>query len=287
MKKRNLFLTAILLGTGLALLFSQFNIAQVQNFLQQSIGATTVQNPSQVPGFWIAMFSALIVGISMIATPCLIPVILSFVPAARESESKRQVFSNLFFYSLGLISVSALIGLLVGFLGGQIMSLLQNFTGVAKPLAIAVFSGMGVLFLVWGLRAFHLIDLPSTGLYYKLTNYIESGSKGEKGQSLFYGVAVGTALGVSCPIPTYHALLLWAAIVGDPLFGLVLLTTLGIGRVIPLWIAMLLPQRQIDVLIEKVKKNPKRMHTYNGFVITVLGSFLLIFWIGVSYLGLI
>lgn len=285
--KRTVFLLAVLIGSGIALLFSQVNPTAVQNGLQQAVGATAAQNPSQVPGFWIALFSAFVVGVSIVVTPCLLPVLFTFLPAASGSMSKKDIHSNLLFYSLGLVGVSAGIGVVAGFLGGQAMAFLQTFLDNAKSLGTVLFSGMGALFFIWGLRAFHFIDLPSTGIYYKLSNYIGGDAAGTHRESLLYGAVIGTAIGISCPIPTYHALLLWAAIVGNPWFGLVLLTLLGIGRVLPLWILLLLPQDRVDALTETLTENPQRMHTYNGFVITLLGSFLLTFWIGVMHLNLL
>lgn len=287
MTRRAQFLLAAIVGTVLALVFAQFDPVQVQQALQQLLGVAAAPDPARLPALRIALLAAFVVGASMVVTPCLIPLIFTFVPASREARSRADIVTNLLSYTLGMLIVSAAIGLVVGFLGGQIVGFLSTFQPIAKKLSIIIFSGMGAVFLLWGMRAFHLIDLPSTGFYYRLTDRIEDAPGGEHSRALLYGAAVGTALGISCPIPTYHAILLWTAVVGSPLYGLFLLSALGLGRVLPLWVLVALPEQRVEAFTDWATDNPERIHAINGVVVTVVGSFLLVFWLGVMYLRLL
>ena len=92
---------------------------------------------------------------------------------------------------------------------------------------------------------------------------------------------MGGALGVGCPFPTYHAVLLWIALVGNPFYGALLAGALALGRILPMVIFGLLasikvsPQRMLAFISHK----RQMVHLVNGVGLIVLGSFSITFWI--------
>lgn len=286
MRRKWLLVLAVVLGIALAFGFAQFDVKGVQSSFQQTLGVGEIGGVGQVPGVWVALAVAFVVGLSMVLTPCFLPVLLSFAPATREARSRKELGSNLFFYSLGMVLVSGLIGLVVGFAGRAVLNLLEGYFASSGFAAVVIFSFMGAVFLLWGLESLGFVRLPGVSFFHGAVGRLEESGVGQRTQSLLYGGLVGSALGVGCPIPTYHAVVLWAAVMGSPLFGALLLAVLGLGRIIPLVILVALPYGTARVWKDWMMRDPEKIHKINGFTVTLLGTFLLVFWIGVMYIGL-
>jgi len=282
MKKSNksskLFLLILSIAIGLILTYffaSSDVFKQVALNLQTIISGTTATGFSGIPGAGIALLIAFAVGFSMVVTPCFFPVLLAFMPSVKKG-GKSEWLGSLLWYSLGLIVVGAILGAVVGLVGKGILALINQFTASSLILAVIIFSLFGIFVLVFGLGDLGYIHLPHIGR----PNFIRTQKlKGYK-RSFVNGALVGGALGVGCPFPTYHAVLIWAAVVGDPFFGALLLGLLSFGRVLPLLIIGLTaysvsPQRIIEWISEKTKL----VHTISGVSMVILGVFLISFWL--------
>ena len=147
--------------------------------------------------------------------------------------------------------------------------------------AVIVFSIVGVVVLYFGLGEFGFIRQKGllSGIFHKAQE-MSLKLRGYK-KSFITGATMGGALGVGCPFPTYHAVLLWAALIGNPFYGALLGGVLALGRILPLVIFGLLtslkvrPQRMVQLIIGK----KEAIHLANGVGLVILGSFSITFWL--------
>ena len=166
-------------------------------------------------------------------------------------------------------------------MGGQIISLLGGFSGSAMQTAVIVFSLVGFVVLYFGLAEFGFIR--QRGLLGGLFHKAQESSLKMSGyrKSFTVGATMGGALGVGCPFPTYHAVLLWIALVGNPFYGVLLGGVLALGRILPMVGFGLLasvkvsPQRMVAFISSK----RELVHLINGIGLIVLGAFSITFWI--------
>lgn len=278
MKKSNIFLLilAIVIGLFITYIFdSSDKFKDIAINLQTIIGGTTSTAYSGIPGVGIALLLAFAVGFSMVVTPCFMPVLFTFMPSIKKG-GKNQWLGSLLWYSFGLIIIGAILGGLVGLLGKGILALINKFSSSSLIIAITIFSILGIIILIFGLGEFGYLRLPHFGSpKFQLTNKL----KGYK-KSFANGALVGGALGVGCPFPTYHAVLIWTAIIGNPLFGALLLGVLSFGRVLPLlFIGLAAYSLNPDKVVTWVSEKGKLIHTINAMSLVILGIFLISFWL--------
>ena len=145
---------------------------------------------------------------------------------------------------------------------------------------------IGFAVLTLGLTEFGLFSLPSSNLQSKFQQKTIN-VKGHR-KSLLNGLIMGGALGVGCPFPTYHAVLIWAALTGSPLLGALMLGVLGFGRIFPLIIISLLATTiSTKDMVAWISKKRLAVKNANAFSLTLLGSFLISFWIFTVWLKLL
>ena len=128
--KFKIFIISILVGFGLSLLFSQLPILkELPIKIQTFLAGTTSTAIEVIPGAPLALIIAFAIGISMVVTPCFLPILLTFAPTIQTEIKKTDIkrsnwLINLFWYSIGLILVGSFVGGVVGLLGGKIISTL-------------------------------------------------------------------------------------------------------------------------------------------------------------------
>ncbi len=270
--------TAVLGGLGLAFFFAKSELPKkLTEYVQTALAGQVSTSVLGVPGFELALLLSFAVGLSTLATPCGLPILFSAIPSLAEKKNKRGVVTGLLLFSAGLALVLVLIGFVLGFAGGTVLALLGAYTKAALLIAIALFSVAGAAILLWGLAEFGILRLP------QLLPDIAPEFLSERGGSarpFLFGAALGAGLGLGCPLPTYHAVLFWAALVGNPFFGAALLLANAVGRLVPLLAIGAI------VLFAKEPKQVARFFTpafgpvrlLNAFSLVLLGVFWLVFW---------
>ena len=278
---------SILVGIGLALFFSQLPfLKELPTTIQIFLAGTTSTAVEGIPGALPALVIAFAIGISMVVTPCFLPILFTFAPTIQTKASDANIkkpnwLINLFWYSLGLILVGALVGGIVGLLGGQAISLLKGFSESALQTAVIVFSLVGFIVLYFGLAEFGFIRQRGllSGLFHKAQESSLKMSGYRK--SFTVGATLGGALGVGCPFPTYHAVLLWTALVGNPFYGALLGGVLALGRILPLAAFGLLASVKVSPLrmVALISSKREMVHLISGVGLVILGIFSTTFWI--------
>jgi len=285
--KFTILVISILAGIGLALIFSQLPfLKELPTTIQIFLAGTTSTAVIGIPGAFLALAIAFAIGISMVVTPCFLPILFTFAPTIQTkvsdaSAKKPNWLINLFWYSLGLILVGAFVGGTVGLLGGQVISLLKGFSESALQTAVIVFSLVGFIVLYFGLAEFGFIRERGFmgGIFHKAQESSLKMSGYRK--SFTVGAAMGGALGMGCPFPTYHAVLLWVAVIGNPFYGALLGGILALGRILPMVAFGLLTSIKVSPqhMVAFISSKRETVHLINGVGLVLLGAFSITFWI--------
>lgn len=208
---------------------------------------------------WLVL--SYVAGLSMIVLPCTLPLVFIVVPLSVGQGSRRGlVIASLF--GLGLICTITLYGLGAGILGGT--------TGL-DDVSTYMFLIAGLAAFVFGLSQLHLISLhlPS---YSGMPNFIQN--RGDYAKALFLGLLLGNA-GVGCPNPLFYWLLIYVTSTGSAEVGAGLGLVHGLGRAVPLILISVLAILGINAT-KTVTANRLRIETASGWMLIVIGSFLII-----------
>ncbi|MEM8781105.1 MAG: cytochrome c biogenesis protein CcdA [Cyanobacteria bacterium P01_G01_bin.49] len=157
-------------------------------------------------------------------TPCMLsmlPITIAYI-GGYESKGKLQGIIQSTWFSLGLATTLALLGILAASLGkvyGQI--------GVGLPIFVSIIA------ILMGLNLLELIplNLPSLGATDWITDELPSGIR-----SYFLGLTFGL-IASPCSTPVLATLLAWVATKQDLMLGAVLLLSYTAGYVMPLVLA--------------------------------------------------
>ncbi len=146
--------------------------------------------------------------------------------------------------------------------------------------AVIVFTIVGLVVLYFGLAELGMVPQRRllSGTFHRAQ---QSGLKlrGYR-KSFVVGATMGGVLGVGCPFPTYHAILLWAAVVGSPAYGALLGAVLALGRILPLLLFGLLVRLRVSprTMMDWIAEKNEIVHLVSGIGLVVLGVFSIAFW---------
>jgi len=192
-------------------------------FSVTAIAAPTINQPF-MPVTLISFFGA---GILLAFTPCVLPMvpILSALLLGDEKISTKRAFklSSVFVLSMAITYAGA--GMLAGYLGSTLQTLLQS------PLFIIGFS---LIFIIMALSMFGLINLAMPNA---LQNYIHTLSSKQKRGS-YLGVAMmgflSTLIASPCVTAPLVSVLTYISQTGSAIRGGLILFTMALGMGLPL-----------------------------------------------------
>lgn len=175
------------------------------------------------------LFIMFALGLGLAFTPCVLPMlpILAGIVARQHTSSALRGLGLALAYVLGVATVYALLGALVGLFGQQV-----NLPGwFQKPAVLLVFAG---LFVALALSLFGLYELR---LPVAITSHFHARSSRQQGGALAGSYVMGlfSALVVSpCVSAPLVGVLLHISATGDAGFGAVALFLLALGMGVPL-----------------------------------------------------
>jgi len=225
----------------------------------------TVQTSSQPTPLPFSPLWALIIGIGIAFTPCVLPMyplISSIILGRERPHSLKRIFLLAMLYVQGMALTYTLLGVVVAAAGLQFQAALQS------PWVLV---GLSVMFIALALSMFGLISLqlPSS-----LQTRLALMSNEQKGGSLIGVFVMGALAGLICsPCTTapLSAILLYIAQSGNPWAGAGTLYLYALGMGIPLIAATMFGNRLLP-------RSGPWMHYVKegfGFVILALPVFLL------------
>ena len=94
------------------------------------------------------------------------------------------------------------------------------------------------------------------------------------------GAALGGGFGVGCPFPTYQAILARAALVGNPLYGALVLAANALGRSAPLFLIGRLAYGGSEqrAIARWLVGNSVRARLINGTALAAFAGLMLLLW---------
>ncbi len=219
-------------------------------------------------------------GATMVFTPCGMPLIFTLNKVAAEGRERGRSWVGPFAaFTAGIVLVMAIWGTVVAAAGGAILDVIAG-DGRAMTTAVVVFTLFGILALAMALWELGIVDLPRPLGGRALPDGLRR--IGGYPRAFGIGAALGGGFGVGCPFPTYQAVLAWAALVGNPLYGAALLAANAFGRAAPQWVIGGVVYRGTDQrrVTRWLIGNAHRARVVNGTVLAVLAAMLIVLWGG-------
>lgn len=221
------------------------------------------------PGQTANLTFAYVVGLSMIALPCTLPLAFVIVPLAMGKRPKKGFLMALYF-GLGLSVTLSIYGMFVAWIG-QTIGLDQAISGAGKVSKILFIIG-GLAAFTFGLSELRLIrfKMPSySGAY---PEFIQK--QGDYLKAFFLGLFLGNA-GVGCPNPLFYVLLGDIAVVASIPHGWWLGFIHGVGRATPLIFLAILGILGVNA-VSGIAKKTVMVSKITGITLVILGSFIFI-----------
>ncbi|MBI3287184.1 MAG: sulfite exporter TauE/SafE family protein [Chloroflexi bacterium] len=227
-------------------------------------------------GALLGLVLSFLVGVSMIVVPCTFPMVFALSPIAEEAKSRRGWLTTIGLFTLGLVGSMAAVGVIVALVGASLLNLFAE-ERARLTLTVLLYSAIGLFALAYALNEFGWLHLPGLPLV-QLPGWART--LGRYPRSILLGLVVGGGLGVGCPAPTYYAVLLWDAAIGNPLYGAALLGINALGRVTPIFIigSLFFAGAKPGSISRWITERRATVKLINGIALTLLGGFLIVYW---------
>lgn len=278
-RPRKELLLALGLALGVSFAYVLYEFFDPVNLFALRLTETTV-GTSNINALSVGVALAFVSGATMVFTPCGMPLILALNSMAREGkESGRSWFPPFVFFTVGIAGVMAVWGTIVGLAGGGIVDFLAD-TSRRFTVTEILYSALGVLALLMALWEFGWVSLPRLGGNRGIPASVARLNRYPR--SLAMGAALGGGFGVGCPFPTYQAVLAWAALVGNPLYGAVVLAANALGRAAPLFVVGGLAYRGTEqkAISRWLIGNSARAKLISGTGLAAFAGLIIALWAG-------
>lgn len=273
----------LLLAGGLAfgalvayLLYQFFDPVNLFAFrLQRATVGTT-----NVTALSVGLALSFVSGVTMIFTPCGMPLIFTLNSTAREGRERgRSWLPPFLLFTAGIVAVMAVWGAIIGLAGGAIV---RSLTVPSRRFTVTevIYSLLGALALLMALWEFGWVKLPRIGGHRAMPTWVARWNPYPR--SFAMGAALGGGFGVGCPFPTYQAVLAWAAVVGNPLYGAGLLAANALGRAAPFFPigALAYAGTEQRAISRWLLGNSARAKLINGTALAAFAALMIVLWGG-------
>lgn len=225
----------------------------------------------------IGLALSFVSGTTMVFTPYgmpLIPTLNSIV--SEDRESGRSWLPPLASFTVGIVVVMTVWGIVVSLVGGSVLHFLfREWTGTTATSIIYV--ALGGLALLMALVEFEWVRVPRTPM-----RGMPAGLQrlGPNRRSLIIGGLLGGGFGAGGPFPAYQSVLAWAGVVGSPWYGALLLAANGLGRAAPLWpiAGMVYHGSEDKVATRWLMGNHRRAKLASGTGLAVFAGLMIALW---------
>jgi cytochrome c-type biogenesis protein len=204
------------------------------------------------------LLSAFLAGIFMFLAPCTLPLVPAFLTFVSAGNC-RKVFVNTLFFVFGFSLVFILLGILVSFLGSQIV-ILRSFLAKAG----------GLLVIFFGLYVMGVFRLP---VFERNINFLNFGRLKPGKPTAAFVLGVSFAAGwTPCVGPILASILLIAGATGTVHVGALLLAVFSLGLALPFLVTAILSHRTKNIFA-KISEN-NWVQKLGGLLLIFLGILL-------------
>jgi cytochrome c biogenesis protein CcdA len=224
-----------LLAMLFAVLLAGFwNFRLVDGFGSEFVAGNTIGDTSALAGDYelrgsaFGLIFAAIAGLAATFTACNC-VVFAMLPGLTcsidRSSSQVSALGAFAVFVAGVLVVSGLYGLVIGFLGTEgVETLNQGGTRIAQ--AQIVFTSIGAFMLLWG-----ILEMGFAEKLIRLTpESVRSVLGSTKTKATVLGILVGL-FAVGRPFPVFREFLVYAASANNPLYGAITLMIQGAGQI--------------------------------------------------------
>lgn len=224
---------------------------------------------------WFSIAFAIAAGLGTTFTACNCAVFSCIVPLASQREQARLGVGRLLLWMcIGVISVTAVYGIVGAILGSQVPSLSHAVLRIGKGFPVrllqstTVFVILGIMLWIWGLVTLRLVNNPLRKVVGERPWMVP----------LSLGVIVGF-FSVGRPFPLFFKLLQYAAGTGNPLLSALLIAIQGLGNIVLMTLLFVVLIYGTQGRFERwMQANPHRARMITAISVIVGGTFLIAYW---------
>lgn len=260
-----------------------WNYQLVDGFGREVIAGNMIGDTGELAGEYsvkgggFGLIFAAIAGLAATFTACNC-VVFAMIPGLACStdqvgSGRESAWKAFFSFTAGVLMVSGVYGIYVGFLGPEGVELL-NGRALRLAQAQAVFSILGLLMLMWG-----AIEM---GYLNKLVNRFSETTRSFFSQTTTKALLLGSMVGlfaVGRPFPVFREFLVYAGSAQNPLYGAVVMMVQGIGQItvmavlffIVVWLAS-------DKISKTAIEKPFKLRIISAMALITGGTYFLYYW---------
>ncbi len=267
----------------LAVLIAGFwNFRLVDEFGADFVAGNTIGDPAALAdeyatrGSAFGLVFAAIAGLAATFTACncvvfaMLPGLTCSIDSPARKPSALGTFSV---FVAGVLVVSGLYGLVIGFLGPEVVESL-NQTQARFAQAHVVFTAIGSFMLIWGLLEMGFAD--------NLIRAIPESVRDTLGSTTTKGAILGVLVGlfaVGRPFPVFREFLAYAASANSPLYGAITMMVQGIGQIAVMALLFLIViyfgKNRITTVANQA---PYKFRMLSAVALLAGGSYFLYYW---------
>lgn len=218
-------------------------------------------------------FFAFVSGLAGTFTACNICAFSAIAPLAAEKRSAGQALRPLGYLALGSIAVATIYGFIGALVGPNLPQLSTATLGesgypVRLLQSTAIFVGIGVIFVLWGLMALNVIRNPFASLSLRYPWL----------RSVFMGALIGGFL-IGRPFPLFKKMFEFAAATHNPLYGSLTFVLQALGNILIMAVLFLILIYGTGGRFERwLQARPGRIQTFTAVALLVGGAFFITYW---------
>ena len=241
------------------------------------IGDTTaLAGDYALRGSAFGLFFAAIAGLAATFTACNC-VVFAMLPgltcSVDGSSSKGSALGAFAVFVAGVLVVSGLYGLVIGFLGTETVEAL-NQTGARFAQAQIVFSLIGAFMLLWGIVEMGFADK----LVRVVPESVRSALGSTKTKAAILGILVGL-FAVGRPFLVFREFLTYAASANDPLYGAITMMIQGLGQIalmaVLFFIVLYFAKNKITAVASRA---PWKFRLISAVALIAGGTYFIYYW---------
>lgn len=190
-----------------------------------------------------------------------------------KSSTRKNALIALGVFSLGVLSVTALYGLLTSFMSSSEIHL-YNEREARLTQAYVIFTALGLLMLSWGLISFGFFN----GIVSKLPLKVRTFLSMPVTKAGVMGIMVGL-FSVGRPFPVFRDFLTYATSAENPLYGALAMSVQGIGQILIMVVLFVVVIALFGKRLENWSQNkPHYAVILSAFSLLVGGAYFIFYW---------
>ena len=242
-----------------------------------------LQITSQAMGVGLAF----LLGFVHITTICYLPAALTALPMVQTVKNNRDWLKTVAVLGLVMVAVTALFGMILSApasLFAGIIGSRRTMSQIMQPTLIAT----GVLMIVVALGELGVIRRLLPSVHFSpapVDGLVDTSARTRYRRAATMGFWMAATFGIVCPKPLYLGLLVYVAVVGNPLYGALALGAYGLGlaTTVALGGAILLPASRGSRLNAWLAAREEGFHVVQGVLFAAMGALAVaFFWLKYS-----